>query len=183
MPSRPCQPDCTCGRHQPAWNKGRKHPTGCECYIHRPRELQPCGTYAAYQQHRLNRETPCVACMEAQREYKRQHRKNYQMGPEQRRRRLESFRKYRTGLTDETFAELLAAQRGLCAICGTQDPGGQGTWHVDHDHACCPGARSCGKCIRGLLCSSCNMALGLFHDDTERLLSALRYLSRRDPSS
>src|SRR4029077_2130187 len=31
---------------------------------------------------------------------------------------------------------------------------------VDHDHNCCPGAHSCGKCIRGILCGTCNSALG-----------------------
>jgi hypothetical protein len=176
MPSNPCSPGCICGRHRPAHNKGKKHPPGCGCNVHR-REFQPCGTYAGYQQHHLRREPPCEPCIQAHREYKRQWQNAYQMGPEQRRRRLESFRKYRTGMTDDGFARLLVAQNGQCAICGTQNPGGQGTWHIDHDHACCPGARSCGECIRGLLCGSCNPALGLMHDDANRLQAAIRYLA------
>lgn len=39
--------------------------------------------------------------------------------------------------------------------------------HIDHDHACCAGPMSCGACIRGVLCGSCNMAFGQY----ERLLN------------
>jgi hypothetical protein len=49
---------------------------------------------------------------------------------------------------------------------------------VDHDHACCPGGSSCGKCVRGLLCSTCNSALGLLGEDTGTLHRAAGYLDR-----
>lgn len=79
------------------------------------------------------------------------------------------------GLTGEMFAALLADQGDRCAICRTDDPGDQ--WHVDHDHACCPGKRrSCGQCVRGLLCRSCNWGLGHFRDDPDRLRAAAAYL-------
>jgi hypothetical protein len=32
--------------------------------------------------------------------------------------------------------------------------------HIDHDHRCCPGERSCGQCIRGLSHDHCNRELG-----------------------
>lgn len=39
---------------------------------------------------------------------------------------------------------LLAFQGGRCAICGVTDESAR-TLHIDHDHTCCPGRRSCGK--------------------------------------
>ena len=81
-------------------------------------------------------------------------------------------------VTPERFAELLERQGGRCAIpaCGATEPGGNGNWHIDHDHSCCPGKKSCGECVRGLLCSRCNPMLGMARDDKEILRSAVDYL-------
>jgi Recombination endonuclease VII len=48
---------------------------------------------------------------------------------------------------------------------------------IDHDHECCPGERSCGRCIRGLLCSNCNVALGLTQHNGDMLRAMLNYLA------
>ena len=85
----------------------------------------------------------------------------------------------RYGLTQEAYDELLAQQGGVCAICGSSDPKTHhGRWHIDHDHSCCSNKdqRTCGKCVRGLLCGQCNLGIGHFEDDVERLEAAIRYL-------
>ena len=81
--------------------------------------------------------------------------------------------KQKYNLTDIQFDEMLVAQDGNCAICGHKDNRGLS---VDHDHSCCPGRSSCGKCVRGLLCSRCNMGLGNLGDDVETLLKSVDYL-------
>jgi recombination endonuclease VII len=82
-------------------------------------------------------------------------------------------------LTPERYAEMLAAQGGGCAVCGTSmEIGGKTSrsMAVDHDHTCCPGRKSCGSCIRGILCGNCNRGLGQFNDDPDRLEKAVAYL-------
>lgn len=82
------------------------------------------------------------------------------------------------GITWADRDAMLAEQGGVCANpgCATPDPGKRG-WHVDHDHACCPErARSCGKCIRGILCGDCNVMLGNARDDADVLAGAIEYL-------
>jgi hypothetical protein len=79
----------------------------------------------------------------------------------------------RYNLTPQQYDLMLAKQGGVCAICGASS---EGNLSVDHDHTCCPGNRSCGKCIRGLLCDPCNQAIGLLKDDPNTVEAAQRYL-------
>ncbi|MFF0989564.1 endonuclease VII domain-containing protein [Kocuria nitroreducens] len=88
----------------------------------------------------------------------------------QRRTRLEKV----YGITHEQYHAMLDAQGGGCAICG-RGPNGA-SLAIDHDHSCCPDAGSCGECIRGLLCGSCNRGLGYLGDDAQRLRKATAYL-------
>lgn len=76
-------------------------------------------------------------------------------------------------ITEVDEARMLSEQAGTCAIC--REPFG-GTPRVDHDHACCPGHRSCGNCVRGLLCNACNSALGYLKDSPDRAMAAAAYL-------
>ncbi len=70
------------------------------------------------------------------------------------------------GITVERFNSMVEKQKGLCAICG-QPPTGK-RLHIDHDH-------ETGQ-VRALLCSPCNIVLGLFKEDPVLLDKAKAYL-------
>jgi len=67
------------------------------------------------------------------------------------------------GLDAEDFQEMMEDQDGRCLIC-------ERLFHdnlppnVDHDHSCCPSKRTCGKCVRGLVCLPCNIRLATVED-------------------
>jgi hypothetical protein len=90
----------------------------------------------------------------------------------------------RMGLTPEEYNEIHTAQGGVCASCGGLEKsvdkrtGRIRRLAVDHDHSCCPDRTACKKCIRGLLCQSCNQALGILNDDLGRIASLARYLEK-----
>lgn len=70
------------------------------------------------------------------------------------------YLKYRFNITPEQYGKMLEEQEGLCGMCHKPESHYK-RLAVDHDRRCCPLKRSCGKCVRGLLCSSCNTKFGL----------------------
>ncbi len=87
------------------------------------------------------------------------------------------------GISPAMYRSLLDEQGGVCRICRKPETGRHqsGTLRrlaVDHDHKCCPGKKSCGKCVRGLLCGRCNSAIGLIDESLAVLESMALYLKR-----
>lgn len=83
------------------------------------------------------------------------------------------YRERYYGLSAFQFDELLARQKGVCAICSQPEThlrrGRPLPLCVDHCH-------KTGR-VRGLLCHECNWALGKFKDSQELLQKALNYLT------
>ncbi len=77
-------------------------------------------------------------------------------------------RKY--GITLLQYEAMLRRQRGCCAVCRSPRGKGRGGFHADHNHRT--------KEVRGLLCSNCNLGLGLFGDSSRTLTRAARYLRK-----
>lgn len=79
---------------------------------------------------------------------------------------LKSRLKYKYNLTVEQWNDL---SKDGCNVCGSkQELDTDRNLHVDHDHACCPGKSSCGKCVRGAVCNKCNTAIGRYEKNTLR---------------
>jgi DNA repair photolyase len=126
-----------------------------------------------------------LANLDRFREYKRMERpENQERRKELRRQRKAAapereFQRYRKnylkaqfGITPEDYDRTYAEQGGVCAICGADSPGRSSPYfHVDHCHAT--------NVVRGLLCNGCNLGLGHFKDNVQRLAAAINYLGVR----
>lgn len=148
--------------------------------LHRPEDMDLtrrcgiCGVVKSlddFPAHRKNsdpkyRHYRCKPCYS---EYFREYRKaNPEKSREHGRRQVTKAK----GISNEIYQEMFDAQGGVCAMCGGPPEDGR-MLAIDHDHSCCPAARACGKCIRGLLCGRCNKDLGIYEkrkDDCERYL-------------
>lgn len=105
-------------------------------------------------------------------ERRRKYIKEYMSIPEKvaKRRNYVLNRKY--GITLQEEKNFYDKQNGKCATCKLKfkeySAAGKNNFKVDHCH-------KTGK-VRGLLCDKCNMALGLFKENTESIKNILNYL-------
>lgn len=73
------------------------------------------------------------------------------------------------GISQSDYEQMLLDQGFCCKICGSKHQEKRGKrLHVDHCHT--------KGHVRGLLCTSCNTALGKLRDDVVRLKAAIKYL-------
>ena len=128
--------------------------------------MKTCNTCGYHGDNFWTRSAKCIPCVKSYRKNRRQH-------PETRAKILEQDRKYHLkalyGITPEKYEEMLTAQGGMCAICGTDES--KHTHErlvVDHDHAT-------GE-VRALLCNPCNWLVGIAQENIGILTSAAAYL-------
>lgn len=94
----------------------------------------------------------------AEKRYRENHR-------DQIKNRSQIHRLRRYGLSPGDTDRLLKEQAGLCRICNKDI---KIKFHIDHCHET--------NRVRGLLCTPCNMGLGLFKDNIVLLGNAIEYL-------
>lgn len=85
-------------------------------------------------------------------------------------------RRHKYGMSPETYANLLEQQNGKCAICRQPEhkkvKGILCALGIDHNHKT--------NTNRELLCSECNPAIGLLHEDISRIEAVVSYLKKWD---
>jgi hypothetical protein len=172
--SKPCLPGCDCAHHH---RESKLDWSDQEARQEYGREYRAANREGLREKARAkyaaNRETGRAA-----------QRARYAADPEKHRQAAREYRAslpsgvkrtrdqaWRYGLPPGEFELRLAAQEGGCYLCSEPlDLEKKRGIHVDHDHSCCRGNRSCGKCIRGLACHACNTGIGAFGDDPDRMI-------------
>ena len=130
------------------------------------KQIKPRAAFARQDSHTNATRSRCLECEE------RLGMSPWQNIPAHKRKSYNRVSKVRNGhgMSPEEYDEKLREQDGRCAICGTTIPGKSGNFPIDHDHD--TGSN------RGLLCHSCNKALGLLGDSLRNLINAQLYLMK-----
>lgn len=136
------------------------------------RECTKCGQYKPWSQfwgsatghgHANHRMSRCILCIDK----------------ESARAVMHAYKLRRHHITEEQIAYLITLDGDVCALCGGSQQIEGADLDIDHDHKCCPGAFSCGKCIRGRLCRACNRLAGRVEAANFTLAQLAEYLVRR----
>ena len=178
--SAACRPCTKAAAHQ-RWRA--KHPEPPPYVRPTEKACKKCGKIKPLEQFhqrssaRDGRQPECAACATAYAlkwnqehpEYHRQKANEYRLRhPEK---VADAHLRWRLGTPRGTYAKMLVAQEGKCAICGTTDPGARTKrFHVDHCHTT--------NQLRDLLCNTCNVGLGAFRDNPDLLINAAEYLRK-----
>jgi hypothetical protein len=83
----------------------------------------------------------------------------------------------RHGLTIADFDRMVRSQNGRCAICRNRASGEKGPARLVIDHSHTTGT------VRELLCSKCNVGIGMFNESEVSLAAAIAYLKKHQKSS
>jgi hypothetical protein len=118
---------------------------------------------------------------ETELEKRRQRRAKRHMDPEydarQKKQIHDASFKRKYGLTPQHYQRMFEDRDGLCDICHSEETrvikGKLMPLCVDHDEE--------SGCVRGLLCSNCNVAIGMLAHDVDRLSNAIIYLKGGSP--
>lgn len=143
--------------HPPAFKKC----TGCH-------EIKPLEEFAKEPSKASGRGAKCKPCKRIL------DSRRYHARPSEQQRTRNKNLKRNFGITLDDYNRMHVSQNGLCAICGNPETSFDArhkvvrSLAVDHDH-------ETGE-VRGLLCYTCNMALGFLQEDPIRIQSLLAYI-------
>lgn len=132
-----------------------------EKYCGRCEDVYPIGAFNKHRGTKDGYQTQCRECIKEQRQ------RWASENPSKRRNRK---LKAKYGLTSDCYNAILKSQNGKCKICESSDSRNKKYKYLVVDHC-----HKTGK-VRGLLCDYCNVALGRFEDDIERIKKAIKYL-------
>jgi hypothetical protein len=120
--------------------------------------------------HKTNKDRLFNRCKTCERQISIDQNKRYRKANPERYKEYDLQKNFGISLTE--YNTLLAKQNGVCAICKRSEfrfrNGKRESLGVDHSHIT-------GR-NRGLLCHTCNSAIGLLKDSPELLITAAQYL-------
>ncbi|SRR6266705_621339 len=171
--SSKCEPGCQCGRHTRSGNRVPRASQETVVDWNDPEARRAYNREKAREAYAADPEKFKAAS-------RKHHAKKRAEDPDywrQYKRSISSDLKYAHGITWDQLRGIILSQGGNCYLCEEPlDPEAPRGVHVDHDHECCQGSRSCGKCIRGAACHYCNAGIGHFRDNPDRMERAARNL-------
>ncbi len=124
------------------------------------KKIKPLSDFGKHKQTPTGLNYSCKSCLrDKTNKYRKENKKR--------------FKNYRLqnqyGISIEEWQIMYDNQQGCCAVCETHQSMLKTILCVDHNHIT-------GE-IRGLLCHTCNRAMGLFKDDSMIIKKAMEYLN------